>query len=210
MKTVHRSKEALYTIEGSRFISELHPVNSKEEADDIIKSIRKAHPKATHVVSAVRMAEEGYYDDDGEPAQTAGAPLLSLLEGEEIVFALITSVRYFGGTKLGKGGLIRAYSESGREAIRLTEFLTLHNVTQFFLTFDYAEQGVIDHLLTTFGAFRGPTDYSANIRTKVYFESVNGFRQKFLDATQGRGLIEKGERVYIYRSKEQIVERGNQ
>lgn len=209
MKTVSKSIEILYTIEGSRFLAQLHAVSSKEEADDIIRSIRKAHMKSTHVVSALRLDAEGYYDDDGEPAQTAGAPLLSLLEGEDIVFTLITCVRYFGGTKLGKGGLIRAYSESGREAIRQASFQPLFQVRSFILTFSYPDQNAVDHLLNMRNAFRGAIEYTQEIKAKVYLRETEGFHSQYLDATQGRGLIEPGEQVYIYQIGEQTFERGD-
>jgi uncharacterized YigZ family protein len=207
LKTVNISEEILYTIEGSRFIARLHSVENREDVDRIIREIRKVHPKATHVVSAYVLEEDGNFDDDGEPALTAGAPLLSLLEGEEIVYTLITCIRYFGGVKLGKGGLIRAYSEAGREAIRQSQFITLHFVTPLDLTYEYSFHNSVTHLLTAQGAFRGRTEYTDTISSRIYLADETDFEQKFLDATQGRGLIDTSHRLYIYQKGEQIFER---
>lgn len=207
MKTVLQAEEAFVNIQGSRFLARLHPLNQKEEMETILASIRKQHPKATHVVSAYRWEDQSGYDDDGEPAQTSGAPMLSLLEGEQIVFALITCVRYFGGTKLGKGGLIRAYSEAAREAIRLAHFQPLRYVQRFVLTYAYEDHPILEHVLNQERVPIGQSLFTEQVQTAIYLTENQSFRERFTDITQGKGRMEEEEWVYISEENDKIIER---
>ena len=113
MKRVAKHAQFEQKIDKSRFIGYCYPVESREEAEDIIKEIEKEHYKATHVCPAYRLLGKNeiisYNSDDGEPARSSGPPIESAIEGRELVNTLCVVVRYFGGIKLGIGGLIRAY-----------------------------------------------------------------------------------------------------
>lgn len=110
------------TVRRSRFISEAAPIDSPEEAREKIRLKREEHPGCTHVVYAFvagdPSSEVSGMSDDGEPSGTAGAPVLDIIKGAGIYNLLVTVVRYFGGVKLGTGGLVRAYSQAAREAVR--------------------------------------------------------------------------------------------
>lgn len=115
------SGKAEISVKRSRFIAEAVSVASPEEAREKIKGKREEFPDSTHVVYAFvtgnRASEVSGMSDDGEPPGTAGKPVMDALKGSGVYDVLITVVRYFGGTKLGTGGLVRAYSESARQAI---------------------------------------------------------------------------------------------
>lgn len=113
-----------YKDKNSRFISFLLPVNTSVEADTILKAMKKRYHDSNHVCFAYRIGngKEEYfrYSDDGEPSGTAGIPIYNELKGEELFNVLLVVVRYFGGIKLGTGGLTRAYSRSAREVIGIS------------------------------------------------------------------------------------------
>lgn len=107
-------------IEKSRFIGYIMPVESREEAEEFIAEIRRMHKAATHNVPAYIIGEKSelqWASDDREPSGTAGAPILHVLAGEEITNTAVVVTRYFGGIKLGTGGLVRAYSSTAKLAL---------------------------------------------------------------------------------------------
>ena len=123
---------------GSRFISFIYPVSGKEEAEEIIEDTRKKYYDSTHVCFGYRtgtgIEKKLRYSDDGEPAGTAGLPIINELKGRALFNALIVVIRYYGGTKLGTGGLARAYRESAKIALdnsgivrnTVTKTVTIH------------------------------------------------------------------------------------
>ncbi|MDQ1298526.1 MAG: hypothetical protein QG558_1065 [Campylobacterota bacterium] len=119
MVTVDSIFTDIIEIKQSKFMAYLMPMAFYEQE---MKSLRDKHPKAVHFVSAYRMLNEydqiiEYSGDDGEPKGTSGKPTLSVLQGHELINAAIITVRYFGGTKLGPGGLVRAYAEAANAAV---------------------------------------------------------------------------------------------
>lgn len=118
MKTLNQIFSDTIEIKGSKFIAHLMPMSMYDEE---MKRLREQHPKAVHWVSAYRYLNEfdqivEHSGDDGEPKGTSGKPTLSVLQGHELINAAIITVRYFGGTKLGPGGLVRAYAEAANAA----------------------------------------------------------------------------------------------
>lgn len=119
-KTVREESSASQTIERSRFIAHIKPVESREEAEEFIARIRAEYRDATHNVPAMVLGDQAqiqWASDDGEPQGTSGAPMVQLMVGEGLTNLVIVVTRYFGGIKLGTGGLVRAYSSSARLAI---------------------------------------------------------------------------------------------
>ncbi|MDO5303653.1 MAG: YigZ family protein [Clostridia bacterium] len=125
--TVEREASAEQIIEKSRFITYVKPVSSKEEADAFIAEIKKKHKDATHNVPAMVIGDKfqiQWASDDGEPQGTSGAPIVQMLVQEGVTNVAIVVTRYFGGIKLGTGGLVRAYTSSaklGLEAAKVIE-----------------------------------------------------------------------------------------
>ena len=119
--TIKEPATARITRKKSRFIGLLYPALTKEETETILAQVKRRYHDATHHCSAYRLMENSgpasHTDDAGEPAGSAGRPILQQLEAAELVDVLAVVVRYFGGTKLGVGGLIRAYADTTRETI---------------------------------------------------------------------------------------------
>ena len=121
-RTVARESTAEQTIERSRFIAYVKHVEDREEAEAFIREIRTLHRDARHNVPAFVLGENGetqWASDDGEPSGTSGAPVLKILTGNGLTDVVIVITRYFGGIKLGTGGLMRAYTGVAREAVDL-------------------------------------------------------------------------------------------
>lgn len=134
-------------IKNSRFITFLFKVETKNEIENKLELIKKDHPKATHYCYAYITSEFKKSSDDGEPGGTAGVPILNVLEKEKLTNILAIVVRYFGGIKLGAGGLVRAYSKSITEALSKTNYISLADGYLIELTFDYKNQKNIDKYL---------------------------------------------------------------
>ena len=118
---VQQRYEMMTEVMKSKFIAILLPIKNEEEFKNILKDIRKEHRKAKHVVYAYRLGQSYKSNDDGEPKGTAGRPLLELLLKKDINNCALFVVRYFGGTKLGAGRLLRTYVQSGVNVINLLE-----------------------------------------------------------------------------------------
>lgn len=134
-------------IKNSRFITFLFKVETKNEIENKLELIKKDHPKATHYCYAYITSKFKKSSDDGEPGGTAGIPILNVLEKEKLTNVLAIVVRYFGGIKLGAGGLVRAYSKSITEALSKTNYISLVDGYLIELTFDYKNQKNINKYL---------------------------------------------------------------
>ena len=115
--TVARFTEHTEVIKGSRFLAWVAPVATEDDALLLLADARKAHPDATHHCSAWRLGEIVRFSDDGEPGGTAGRPMLEVLLRRDLQYAIVIVIRYFGGTRLGAGGLVRAYSGTAAKAL---------------------------------------------------------------------------------------------
>ncbi|MGD9969342.1 MAG: YigZ family protein [Sulfuricurvum sp.] len=150
MQTVHETVQDTIEIKGSKFIAHLMPIAMY---DPMMKKLRDEHPKAVHWVSAYRYLNE--YDqivehssDDGEPKGTSGKPTLSVLQGHDLVNAAIITVRYFGGTKLGPGGLVRAYADAANTAIERASLLPYQKLFQHNIECDYSTLSIVEYECT--------------------------------------------------------------
>ena len=112
MKIIKNDKENQVIINKSKFIGIIKKIYAKEEALDILENIKKEHPLATHICYAYILPNTEKYSDDGEPDGTAGIPILDVLKKNNLNYVIAIVIRYFGGIKLGSGGLIRAYSNT--------------------------------------------------------------------------------------------------
>lgn len=125
----------------SRFIAYAYPAENKDQAEKIVLGLRKKYHDATHVCYAYRLGEgtENYfrYNDDGEPSGTAGMPIFNEIKRKDLFNVLIAVVRYFGGVKLGTGGLARAYSAAAREALEANEIIRKKIVKKVSVSIPY-------------------------------------------------------------------------
>ena len=143
--------DCLNTIEikKSKFITYLHRTQDEQDAKDFLKTIKKEHPNANHHCTAMIIGNIVRSNDDGEPSQTAGHPMLDVLMHHEMQDILVVVVRYFGGIKLGTGGLVRAYSSSVQEALKKATLTTVTTLKEYQIRFSYDLIGKIDHYFRT-------------------------------------------------------------
>ena len=146
MKTIKNNLENEIIIKNSKFITYLYKINS-ENINDYLINIKKLHPKATHYTYAFIYNDIKRCSDDNEPSNTAGSPMLNVLEKEELNNILVITVRYFGGIKLGAGGLIRAYTKSVTEILKKAEYLYLEEGYKIKLEFDYTLEKQINYIV---------------------------------------------------------------
>ena len=134
-------------IKNSRFITILLKITDKNEINELITNLKDEYPKATHYCYAYIIDNYKKASDDGEPGGTAGMPILNILEKNDLTNVLAVVVRYFGGIKLGAGGLVRAYSKSVRDTLEEIKLIELEKGTKIKLEISYEEQKNIDYIL---------------------------------------------------------------
>lgn len=125
MLSIKNNNKYEYIIKNSKFISLLFKVTIKEEVKDYLNKVKEEYPNATHYCYAYIIDNDTKFSDDGEPSKTAGLPIFTQLEGNNLNYALIIVVRYFGGIKLGAGGLVRAYTKASVNVINECEIVEL-------------------------------------------------------------------------------------
>ncbi len=155
-------------IKGSRFIATVQYTANKEEAEASLLAFRKKYYNATHNCFAYRIDSQTFrYSDDGEPSGTAGKPIMQVLDGTGILHILCVVTRYYGGTKLGTGGLIRAYSEAAERAVEQLETKTVVRMQRIKLQFAYEQENLVRKTVADFSGRILDSDYSDSIRMEV-------------------------------------------
>ena len=197
-------KEATGEVEEkrSRFIAVLRHVESQEEMTAFVQEMRKAHWDARHHCSACILGKDGSYrhsSDDGEPSGTAGRPMLDVLEGTGLTDVGGVVIRYFGGTLLGTGGLVRAYSDAVRAAIANAEIIEKTLCQILRVTTDYNGVGKLQYL---FGQREIPIldsvyEEDVTLEIAVLPEKLESIKKAILDNTSGKAEIIETELMWI-------------
>jgi uncharacterized YigZ family protein len=149
-KTILAPIEGLYKEKGSKFLSKAYPIKSEEEAKEILHGLKKEFYDAQHICYALSLQGQILLEranDDGEPAHTAGTPILNQIKSFEVSNILVVVVRYFGGTKLGVSGLIQAYKTAAEEALSLATFHVVEPKEHYRFIFPYEQTGQVMHWL---------------------------------------------------------------
>lgn len=197
MKTIKKAVEATVKIKKSIFTARLYPAQDKKEAKEIINRISDKYSDATHNCTAYIVSDSQGYDDNGEPSGTAGKPMINVLEknGLHNVVAVVT--RYFGGIKLGAGGLVRAYSHSTLEAINRAEIVEMEEYSIYELVFDYNEIKNIDGTLRKQNIYIIKKDYDTRVKYHIpcnnteFIENLNErFQNKITINLLGKRYLE--------------------
>ena len=151
-------------VKGSRFIAQVFHVSSREEAEQVYDRVKKKYHNATHNCFAYRIDSDQFrYSDDGEPSGTAGKPILQALDGHELLEALCVVTRYFGGTKLGTGGLIRAYGGAAELALEKLTVRVKVRTVRYRLQLPYEQEPLIRRLLSNLDAAIVSADYERGV-----------------------------------------------
>lgn len=186
----------------SRFIATLAPVESEDEAVAFIESIKKKYWDARHNCSAFVLGERAQItrcSDDGEPAGTAGKPMLEVLLGTEVRNAAVVVTRYFGGVLLGTGGLVRAYTQAVQAGLEACSVVTMRYGMELRLVTDYNGIGRIQYILGQRGLEVKEPEYTDIVTMKltVPYEDCRGLCKELTEATAGRVKIEELEKKYF-------------
>ncbi|MGN7948796.1 YigZ family protein [Microbacterium sp. 22215] len=203
--TIAAPVEHELVIKKSRFIATVEPVGSVEEADAVIARLRKQWWDARHNCTAMvtgLLGDQARSSDDGEPSGTAGVPMLEVLRRRELTDVVAVVTRYFGGVKLGAGGLVRAYSSAVSEALDLATLVNRQSLTQVTIDVAHADAGRFDNLLRDWvlhhGATLGDTRYgaSATLEAWVPAEELDRLADDIAAASAGAvAPVIGGERI---------------
>lgn len=186
-------------IRGSRFIAAVAPITERSAADAVVAGRRAAEPQATHHCFAYRLgrSENDFrFADDGEPSGTAGRPILKEIDGRGLTDVIAVVSRYFGGTKLGSGGLVRAYAAAAAAALDAAEIVERRVTTLLDVGFAYTHLGAVQGVLAAYDLEPIAADYGAGVRLQlaVPVEDVAVVRKALVDATAGRIEVAAGWR----------------
>lgn len=187
----------------SRFIANVSPAGTEEEALAFIETMRKKYWDARHNCYAYVLGERGElvrFSDDGEPSGTAGKPILEVLLGMEVRNLVVVVTRYFGGTLLGTGGLVRAYTQAAQAGMAASVIRTMRYGTLLMITTDYNGIGRIQYLLGMRKIMIEEPVYTdvVTLKVKVPYEEEEALKKEITEATAGKARIEKvGSLYYI-------------
>lgn len=189
-RTVKQQANDEYIIKHSRFIGYCCPVSSKEEAEAFIASIKSKHWDATHNVYAyiIREGNIKRYSDDGEPQGTAGVPVLSVLEKEDVTDTCVVVTRYFGGILLGGGGLVRAYSHTAKIALDKSRIITMAKAKELRIVCDYNFYGKLEAFLRSENIVILNSDFadSVSLTVRVKDDMYTVFTGKLTEMSNGK------------------------
>ena len=190
--TLLSSAQHLETLKGSEFLTYAVPVGSPQAALEWVKTVCSSHPNATHVCWAYRVGASYRFSDDGEPSGTAGMPIYKVIEGSGLDRVAVATVRYYGGTKLGAGGLTRAYGGGAAEVLRTAPRLEVRPRVQVALSVPFEFSSALFHLLESFVLENRQdlyTEAGLTVQAQALEDDVNTLELSLRDATRGRGEL---------------------
>lgn len=201
-KTVYAGGEAEIIEKKSRFIATVKPVKSEEEAIAFIEGLKKKYWNATHNCSAYVIGEHFQVQrcsDDGEPSGTAGKPMLDVLLGEELHDTAVVVTRYFGGTLLGTGGLVRAYQASTKAGLESSTVITKMHGSRVSVETDYTGLGKIQYILGQRGLTILNSEYTDKVALEVLLPEaeVKAVMAEITEGTNGQAVMEVMEECYF-------------
>ena len=209
-KTLHKFGVDEYIVEKSTFIGYAKPIKTEEEAVEFINEIKKKQKDATHNVWAYTVGESmniQRYSDDGEPQGTAGIPTLEVIKKEDLRDVVVVVTRYFGGIKLGAGGLVRAYTKGAKVGIEAGIVIEKVKYVEVKIKIEYTQLGRIQNEIMNLGYKVKDTIYSEDVEIIVYskVEDVQSLTDRMIDITSGTADISLGEEYYLSEKDGQLI-----
>ena len=209
-KTLHEFGMDEIIIEKSTFIGYAKPIKTEEEAVDFINEIKKKHKDATHNVWAYTVGKSmniQRYSDDGEPQGTAGIPTLEVIKKEDLRDVVVVVTRYFGGIKLGAGGLVRAYTKGAKVGIEAAKVIEKVMYKDVRIKIDYNLLGKVQNEIMNMGYFVKDTVYEDNVEFIVYsrIDEVEKLTERIIDITSATATITLGEEFYLSEQNGNII-----
>lgn len=189
-KTVEKEASDFFIEKKSKFIGYAKPIKTQEEAVEFISKIKSKHWDATHNVYAYVLRENNIqrYSDDGEPSGTAGVPVLDVMLKESLVDVCVVATRYFGGTLLGAGGLVRAYSHTSKIALEAAGIITMAQCSVMSAEVDYSFYDRLNILLSDFSVVILDTSFSDKVCVEFSVKEniVDLLNAKLIDVSNGK------------------------
>ncbi|MFR3568929.1 MAG: YigZ family protein [Paraclostridium sordellii] len=209
-KTLHEFGVDEIIIEKSTFIGYAKPISTEEEAVEFINEIKKKHKDATHNVWAYTVGQNmniQRYSDDGEPQGTAGIPTLEVIKKEDLRDVVVVVTRYFGGIKLGAGGLVRAYTKGAKIGLEAAKIIEKVNYQEVKIKIDYNQLGKVQNEIMNMGYFIKDTIYEDNVEIIVYSkqDKLEDIINKITDITSATANVVLGEEFYLSEKDGQII-----
>lgn len=189
-------------IQKSRFIGYVKRVTTEEEAQLFIQAIKKKHHDATHNCSAYIIGDHDQIqkaNDDGEPSGTAGVPMLEVLKKRQLKNTAVVVTRYFGGVKLGAGGLIRAYSRTTAETIKTVGIVKRQLMQGFSITVDYPQLGMLENAFRQSNHILETINYLDKVEFIVYIstDEIETFKEWIVNLTNNKAVVTTTEQKYV-------------
>ncbi|MCG4564729.1 YigZ family protein [Anaerosalibacter bizertensis] len=209
-RTIYKMGEDEILIKKSRFIGYAMPVETEDEAIKFIEEIKTKHRDATHNVYAYVLGEDNNiqrYSDDGEPSGTAGIPALEVIKKEDLRNVAVVVTRYFGGKKLGTGGLIRAYTKGAKIGLEAGVIIDKILFRKVKVRIDYTLYGMVENYLINKGIYIEDTifDDAVNLILYIEYEKDEKFRDTIRELTNGTGIIDDIGEEYLSISDGKIL-----
>ena len=225
MKVILKSTTAEIVEKKSRFIANIFYVANVEEAEQKLNEVKKKYYDAKHNCFAYIIGLNGEQvksSDDGEPQGTAGHPMLDILKGNEITNCIAIVTRYFGGTLLGTGGLVRAYSDSLKAAISLAKLSDIKEAYEVNFDVSYDDYGKVEKLIQNYNIMSNNSEAAGNRATSIYsldktFEDVvklkylvsadtfENLKKEIINLTRGKVMLNNGNRLAYYTKANDII-----
>lgn len=209
-KTVYQEASAEIVEKKSRFIADIFPVSTEEEALECLEKIKKQYWDARHHCWAYVIRGEQILErcsDDGEPSGTAGKPILEVIKGAGLLNTLIVVTRYFGGTLLGTGGLVRAYTSASREGLAHSTIITRIYGFKLKIQTDYTGFGKIQYILAQRGIYTLNTDYTDIVELEVLVpeKEEKAVISEIIEGTNGKSTVLRDGTSWFSKIGEKIV-----
>lgn len=201
-RTLHSYGSDEYIVEKSKFIGHAKPVQTEEEARMFVEEIKQKYKDATHNVWAYTIGQSmniQRYSDDGEPQGTAGIPTLELIKKEDLRNVVVVVTRYFGGIKLGAGGLVRAYTKGAKLGLDAAKIVEKRPFVSVEIEIEYTLLGKIQNELSNNNYFVKEIEYADKVKINVFCESekTEGLNKMILELTNANAMVSFGDEFYL-------------
>ena len=209
-KTLHELGMDEIIIEKSTFIGYAKPIKTEEEAVAFVNEIKKKHKDATHNVWAYTIGKHmniQRYSDDGEPQGTAGIPTLEVIKKEDLRDVVVVVTRYFGGIKLGAGGLVRAYTKGAKVGLEAAKIIEKVMYQELRVKIDYTQLGKVQNEIMNMGYFIKDTVYEDYVEIIVYsrINEVEDIISRMTEITSATAKLKLGEEFYLSEEEGKII-----
>ena len=208
-KTVYEGGEGEIVEKKSRFIATVRPVETEEEALAFIEEMKKKYWDARHNCSAYVLGERQELmrcSDDGEPSQTAGKPMMDVLTGAGLTNVAVVVTRYFGGTLLGTGGLVRAYTSAAIDGLEHSESITRIHGIKLLIRAEYTDLGKIQYLLASRDVIQLDPVYTDKVELMalVPVEQLKGLKADLMEGTNGQVVLDETVQCWFAQTEDGI------